>query len=223
MSRYLLFLPAVATITTTACSQGSEALAEPAEEAVTIPDSLAPFGDGYPQAGDPCRRLGESPATSDWLDHDAILVGCPSAAAAAELGGTIVAQSDGVTIKSIPLGQREASGAPPSSSDALVEGTDYNATTRLRCGFDGAAPTGLCEAGVKRQWGEDGTTLVEIRKPDGFTRAIFVRGTEPYGADSAEADGSAGWDFETTREGDEVTVRFGPETYVLVDAFLEGG
>ena len=107
--------------------------------------------------------------------------------------------------------------------DAKVAGTDYNATTILNCGFDNAPPTQSCEAGVKRNWGEDGTHLVEVTKPDGTKRAIFFNGTEPYGADSAQADGSAGWDFTSSRDGDRVTIKFGPETYVLVDALITGG
>ena len=116
----------------------------------------------------------------------------------------------------------EAAMAP--SEDALVEGTQYNATTILDCGFDSGPPTESCNAGVIRNWcGEAGSALVEIQKPDGFKRAIFFNGTEPFGADSAEADGSAGWDFETSREGDRVTIQFGPESYVIVDALIEGG
>lgn len=109
------------------------------------------------------------------------------------------------------------------SEDALVPGTEYNATTILSCGTDGAGPTESCEAGVIRQWGDDGTTLVEVTKPDGTKRAIFFTGTQATGADSAEADGSAGWDFEVTREGDTSTITFGPESYVVVDALIEGG
>jgi len=45
----------------------------------------------------------------------------------------------------------------------------------------------------------------------------------PYGSDSAQSDGSAGWTFNFTRSGDRVTINFGPETYVIVDAFVEGG
>lgn len=109
------------------------------------------------------------------------------------------------------------------SLDAKVPGTDYHATAQIPCGFGGSKPTLQCDAGVKRNWGEDGTTLVEVKKPDGFTRAIFFKGTEPYSADSAQSDGSAGWDFTTTRDGDRVTINFGPESYVIVDAFVEGG
>ena len=107
--------------------------------------------------------------------------------------------------------------------DAKVPGTDYDATSLIDCGFGGNPPTMTCEAGVIRKWGEDGTSLVEVKKPDGFKRAIFFSGTTPTGADSAESDGSAGWDFKVSRDGDLVTINFGPETYVIVDALVEGG
>jgi hypothetical protein len=153
-----------------------------------------------------------------------MLVGCPTAEAAAALGGRVVATIEGITLVSIPNPTAAAAPAPDEAGgDALVPGTDYNATAPVRCGFDGADPTGSCEAGVKRRWGDDGTTLVEITKPDGSKRAIFFRGTTAYGADSAQADGSAAWDFKVSRSGDESVIRFGPETYVIIDALVVGG
>jgi hypothetical protein len=107
--------------------------------------------------------------------------------------------------------------------DALVLGTNYNATAQVPCSFANGAAVSRCEAGVRRKAGADGTTFVEIRKPDGRTRVIFYRGTTAYGADSAQADGSAGWVFHATRRSDESVIGFGPESYVIPDAFVVGG
>ena len=110
-----------------------------------------------------------------------------------------------------------------AEDDVLVPGTDYSATTILDCGFDNKPPTQDCNAGIKRNWEGPGKHLIEVMKPDGRKRAIFFNGLEPYGADSAQADGSAAWELSWTRKDDMLTVRFGPETYVIVDAMIEGG
>ena len=225
--RFQILVAGASALALAACGEApTDADTAVQEELAEIPESLAPFGDGYPAAGDACRRLGESAATSNYLDDSAVLVGCPSEASAEALGGRIVGNIEGVRLVSVPMGDANAGmgeNGTSSDGDALVSGTDYNATTIMDCGFNGGPPTQKCDAGIKRNWGEDGSHLIEVTKPDGTKRAIFFNGTEPYGADSAQSDGSAGWDFRSRRDGDRVTITFGPETYVIVDALIEGG
>ena len=150
-------LAGAAALALSACGGGETAADVPSEEIVPIPESLAPFGEGYPNAGDACRNLGESAATSNYLDDSAILVGCPSEASAEALGGTIVGNVDGIRLVSVPMGDANVgmgeSGPVDTSGDALVAGTDYNATTILDCGFDGAAPTQSCKHAGRTLWG----------------------------------------------------------------------
>jgi hypothetical protein len=123
-------------------------------------------------------------------------------------------------------GETDGNGPPPPPDipEPIEPGDEYTATTILDCGFDGAGPTAKCNAGVKRNWGDNGDeALVEVFKPDGLKRAIYFKGTDPYGADSNQADGSAAWDFTFSRDGDEVTIKFGPETYVVFDSLIVGG
>lgn len=92
MKQTCLMLAAVALLA--ACVQDNPAAA--------WPESLRPFGDGFPKAGDQCRRVGETAATIDYLDHTSILVGCPTAAQAEALGGQVVGRVDGFTLVSLP-------------------------------------------------------------------------------------------------------------------------
>ena len=78
--------------------------------------SLVLFGNGYPTDGAPCRRVGESEATSQWLDHTADLVGCPDAASASALGGKVVATIEGMTVVSVPHESPAAKQAADGSS-----------------------------------------------------------------------------------------------------------
>ncbi len=194
--------------------------AEPAP-AFAWPASLVVVGDGFPNSGDACRRIGESAATVDWLDDSASLAGCPSADAAAALGGTIVGEVEGVTLVSVP-NRPAAAGDGDGQGDALVEGTSYHATAQIRCeGYQGAAP-GLCEAGVVR--GLDTGPYVEVRLPDGRQRTIFFN---PDGSflsfSTAQADGTAAMAIESRREGDTTIAILGTERYEIPDAFVLGG
>lgn len=107
--------------------------------------------------------------------------------------------------------------------DALVPGTNYHATAQVLCSFNSMPPTRRCQAGVKRNWNGAGKAVVEITRPNGLKRAIFFEGTKAISADSAQADGSAAYSFNTNRRGDETIVAYGPERYVIPDAFVVGG
>lgn len=223
--RHLFATTALAgTLILAACGQ-PKADSAPAEAPAAIPASLAPFGEGHPNAGDPCRRLGESPATANWLDDSAVLVGCPTAEAAAALGGRVVDTVEGVTLVSIPTGDANAgmaAGDGDSQGDAKVEGTDYNATAEIPCAVDGGETKLRCKAGVKRKWGDDGSTIVTVTRPDGSSRSLFFKDGKAISADGAEADGSAAYAFKAERVGDDTRISFGPERYVVPDAFVLG-
>ncbi|MFN9498664.1 MAG: hypothetical protein ACK57E_09500 [Erythrobacteraceae bacterium] len=114
-----------------------------------------------------------------------------------------------------------APGDGDSQGDALVAGTDYNATAQIPCaGYKGAAAA-KCDAGVKRDL--DGTT-VEVTLADGTKRAIFFN---PDGSflsfSTAEADGTAAMAISSEKKGDVTIAKLGTETYEIPEAFVIGG
>ena len=65
------------------------------------------FVRGYMSDGDPCKLTGETPATSEFLDHTADLVSCPTGSAeqkaVAEIAGArSVERIGGYTLYSVP-------------------------------------------------------------------------------------------------------------------------
>lgn len=107
--RMTIITASVAALALAACSGGgTDADGAASVEAAAIPESLAPFGGGYPTAGAPCRQLGESSATLNYLDDSAMLVGCPSDDTAAMLGGKVVGNVEGVRLVSVPMGDANA-------------------------------------------------------------------------------------------------------------------
>jgi len=186
----------------------------------TWPASLSVVGDGFPNAGDACRKIGESEATVNYLDDSATLAGCLSAGDAAKLGGTVVATVDGVTLVSVP-NRAAMAGDGDGQGDAKVAGTEYHATAQVRCsGYKGAA-AGMCDAGVVRD-GESGP-YVEISLPDGVKRTIFFNKDGSFLTFStAQADGTAAMKAAATREGDTTIATLGTERYEIPDAFVQG-
>ncbi len=81
-----------------------------AQASVAFPETSLPvFGDGYPEPGAPCRRVGESAQTIDFLDDTRDLVGCPEAwagraAYARSVNAEEMMRQDGWVLYSIPRG-----------------------------------------------------------------------------------------------------------------------
>ena len=78
---------------------------------VTVAPDPAPdlpfFGTGYRAEGDPCRRVGESAFTNQFLDDSSDLVGCPAGMEnlgvfVTETDAVLVAQVGGTNLYSVP-------------------------------------------------------------------------------------------------------------------------
>lgn len=189
---------------------------------LTWPASLAPVGDGYPRAGDLCRRLGESPATSAYLDHTATLVGCPgvsdSASALAivrDRGGRVVGVADGVTMISVPNeGGTIAAAATPQGVDAGI-----TSVGTLRCTRRVGEQMRSCRF---RAIQRGGYTTVVVDLPHGHqTRTIFF---DPSGTVIGAATRPSGRprlaNVTARRRGDVIVVNVGAERYEMRDSVL---
>lgn len=220
-----------AALTLSACQQAANTPQTPVVAAAadasasapaqaTWPASLTVVGLGFPNPGDACRRIGESAATVNYLDHTATLAGCLSADDAAKLRGRVVATVDGVTLVAVPAGAATP-GDGDGQGDATVGGTRFNATAQIPCsGYKGAA-AGMCDAGVVR--GTETGTYVEVALPDGLTRTIFFNADGSFLAFSiAQADGTAAMQSGSSREGDSTVATLGTERYEIPDAFVKG-
>jgi hypothetical protein len=184
------------------------------------PASLNVVGDGFPNPGDPCRVVGESAATIDFLDHTATLAGCLDAADAARLGGRTVGTVDGVTLVSVPR-ETATPGDGDGQGDATVAGTAYNATAQLRCSGYQGGPEQLCDAGVVR--GTETGTYIDVTLPDGRKRTIFFNADGTFlSFSTAEADGTAAMKISSSRAGDTTIATLGTERYEIPDAFGKG-
>ena len=114
---------------------------------------------------------------------------------------------------SITAGDKQSSGG----GDAMVAGTDYNATGMVPCAQAKGQPMGQCPFGVVREG--NGTATVVITRPDGRTRAIFFEAGKAVRSDVSEADGGP---FSAERESDLNIVRVGDERYEIPDVVVLG-
>jgi len=110
-------------------------------------------------------------------------------------------------------------GGTTSGSDALVPGTNYNATGIIPCSMGGGQPTTSCRIGVLRHGNGNGT--VTVAKPDGRTHIIFFQNGRAVGYDQHPV--SPGGAFSAERQSDLSIIRIGPERYEIPDAVIFGG
>lgn len=140
----------------------AEAEADTATVEVSFPESLAAFGDGYPEVGDPCRRLGEGSATIDWLDDSATLVGCPSPESAAAVGGNLVGQVEGITVLSIPTS--DANERMPNEMPAMSSPVASRAATAKPSPQPAADPGSRAALEAKCKAAVEGTTGAKVTR-----------------------------------------------------------
>jgi hypothetical protein len=103
----------------------------------------------------------------------------------------------------------------PAKTDALIPGTQFNASAKIRCTNSLDPKLKECEAFVIRR-GFDGTATVEIRWPNFKRHILFVKG-KPVASDSPEK-------LSTARKGDLSNVSLGnEERFDIPDALVTGG
>ena len=208
-------------------SAPTSAQAAGTENTFEWPASFVVLGDGYPHSGDACRRLGESAATANYLDHRAMLIGCPgsnnSADVRAILGhqrhARVVGHADGVTLISIAT-----EGTPVDSQKTLTpeNQSPITASGTLPCERGNGQTKTMCKFGVVHH--SDRSTTVVVYWPDGATRAIFfsVRGRVIGTAASASNRPMPG-DTVTRKNGGINLISVGNERYEIEDSVLSGG
>jgi hypothetical protein len=103
-----------------------------------------------------------------------------------------------------------------ASQDALIPGTSFHASAKVKCVPFLETKPQECDAFVVRR-GAGGTATVEIpQAASGRRRILFVKG-QPVASDSTDP-------LTFTRQGDVTTVKLGTdERYEIPDALVSGG
>lgn len=113
----------------------------------------------------------------------------------------------------------DATNAPASSTnDALVPGTNFNATSDIPCSRVAGQPSTSCKAGVVRRG--DGNSDVTVFWPDGGSRTLFFKGGEFTGADTSEADGEVR--TSSSVENGLYLIRVGAQRFEVPDVLVLG-
>ncbi|APA88167.1 hypothetical protein BJG93_22535 [Paraburkholderia sprentiae WSM5005] len=217
---------AIAATVSSAGSASTSAHAAGTDKQFEWPASFVVLGDGYPHSGDACRRLGESAATANYLDHMAMLIGCPgsrdSAAVRALVGhqrhARVVGEADGVTLISIST---ESAQAGSQNSHAPMKESPISASGTLPCERGNGQTKTMCKFGVVHH--SDRSTTVVVYWPDGATRAIFfsVDG-RVMGTAATANDRPMPGDTLTRKHAGINLISVGNERYEVEDTVLSG-
>lgn len=105
------------------------------------------------------------------------------------------------------------------SEDALVPGTEFNATSVLPCARYAGQPMAQCKVGVKREG--NGTATVTIFWPDAGNRVIFFENGDPARYDESEADGGA--KMSAKKNADLYMITIGDQRFEIPEAVIFGG
>ena len=105
----------------------------------------------------------------------------------------------------------------PAAQDALVSGTSYHATAKIKCVSAYETATQDCDASVIRR-DHDGTATVDIAGPAESRSILFVKG-RPVASNALRVEV-----LSSERRGDLTVVKIGDsERYEIPDALLGGG
>jgi hypothetical protein len=104
------------------------------------------------------------------------------------------------------------------SDDALVPGTDFNATGQIPCARNAGQPMNSCDFGVKRDG--DGNGAITVFWPDGGNRVIFYEMKTPSSYDQSEADGRA--EMTVDQNAGLYTVTIGEQRFEIPDVVMAG-
>jgi hypothetical protein len=105
------------------------------------------------------------------------------------------------------------------NTDALVPGTDFNATGQIPCARSAGQPMGQCDFGVKREG--NGSGSITVFWPDGGNRVIYFEKNRPSSYDQSEADGGA--EMIVKEDNGIFAVTIGDQRFEVFDAVMAGG
>ncbi len=121
------------------------------------------------------------------------------------------------TESDVPLGWQTVS-QRSERVEAVVPGTDFNATGIMSCARSRGQPMTQCRFGVKRKGNGNGS--ITVFWPDGGNRVIYFEAGTPAYYDQSEADGGAR--MTVGKEDDLFTVRIGTQRFEFPEVVITG-